>query len=201
MIWLWGKSYDSLIYPESFIDLKKQISLCFLFINNTKKFMLKIITNIPLFFWLLFVVLLIAGLKARKTSLVPLKIHMLIPAAVGSLFFGKYFVSDYDSLMVVLWLLCLGLGFFIGFSHMKRLKIGFDRQKMMVEMPGSSVPLMLSMSVFFAKFSIGMMRALLPYLEGSLLFLGLELFSSVILGIFAGRAINCLLRYRTLEAI
>jgi hypothetical protein len=163
--------------------------------------MLQIITNIPLFVYPLFAILLIAGLKARKTSLVPLNVLMLIPATFLSWslfsFFGRYVE---DPLAVALWFFCLGLGFFIGFSHIQRLKLRFDKQKKMVEIPGSWVPLVLSMSIFVAKFSIGMIRAMQPHLEGSVFFLGLELFSTVILGIFAGRAINCFLRYRSSDA-
>jgi hypothetical protein len=160
--------------------------------------MLQIITNIPFFVWPLFAILLIGGLKLRKTSLVPLKVLILIPAAffVGSLFsFFSRYVSD--PLAVVLWILCLGLGVFIGFSHMQRFKLRFDKQKKMVEMPGSWVPLALSMSAFFARISIGMMRAMLPHLESSVFILTLELFFSVILGSFVGRAVNCLLRCRS----
>jgi hypothetical protein len=163
--------------------------------------MLKIITNIPLFVWPLFAILLIGGLKARKTNMVPLKVLMLIPAAFfgWSLFsfFGRY---ANDPLAVVLWIFCLGIGFWIGFSHIQRLKLRFDKKKKMVEMPGSWIPLVLSMSIFTAKFSMGMMRSMLPHLQGSMLFLGLELFSTIILGIFSGRAMSCFLRYRSIDS-
>jgi hypothetical protein len=79
---------------------------------------------------------------------------------------------------------------------MQRLTLQLDKQKKNVEIPGSWLPLILSMSIFTSKFSIGMMSALLPHLNGSLLLLGLELFATMILGIFAGRGIGCLLRYR-----
>ena len=163
--------------------------------------MLKVIANIPLFVWPLFAILLMGGLKARKTNMVPLKVLMLLPAAFfgWSLFsfFGRY---GSDLLAIILWILCLGVGFYVGFSHIQRLKLRFDKKKMMVEMPGSWIPLILSMSIFTAKFSIGMMRPMLPHLEDSMLFLGLELFSSFILGIFAGRGTGCFLRYRSSDA-
>jgi len=162
--------------------------------------MLKIITNIPLFVWPLFAILLMGGLKARKTNMVPLKVLMLIPAAFFGWalfsFFGRY---ASDSLAVALWILCVGVGFWIGFSHIQRLKLRFDKKKKMVEMPGSWIPLVLSMSIFTAKFSVGMMRSMLPHLQSSMLFLGLELFSTIILGIFAGRAMSCFLKYRSTD--
>lgn len=160
--------------------------------------MIKIINNIPLFVWPLFVMLLIGGIKASKTNQMPLKLLMLIPAVFLSLslfsFFGRY---ASEPLAIVLWILCLGAGSFIGFSHIQRLELRFDKQKKMIELPGSWIPLLLSMSIFIAKFSVGMMRSLLPHLEGSILFLGFELFSGIILGIFAGRAVSCFLRYKS----
>lgn len=160
--------------------------------------MLQIITKIPIFVWPLFVVLLLGGLRARKTGTVPLAILLLIPSLffVWSLFsfFGKY---GNDLVSILLWILCLGVGFLLGFLHMQKLELRFDKKKRKVEMPGSWIPLMLSMSIFTSKFSIGMMGSMLPHLSGSILFLGLELFSTIILGVFAGRGIGCLFRYRT----
>lgn len=108
-------------------------------------------------------------------------------------FFSKYATNP---LAILFWLLCLGGGFFIGFLHMQKLKLQFNKQKKKVEMPGSWVPLALSMSIFTSKFAVGMLSSMTPHLNGSLFFLGLELFSTIIVGIFAGRGINCLVRYR-----
>lgn len=159
--------------------------------------MLQILTKTPVFVWPLLAILLWGGLRARKASAVPLAVLLLIPALFfgWSLFsfFGKYAT---DPLATVLWLLCLGLGFSIGFLHMQKLKLQFDKGKKKVEMPGSWIPLILSLSIFTSKFSIGVMTSLLPHLQGSILFLGLELFSTGILGIFAGRGVGCLMRYK-----
>lgn len=161
--------------------------------------MLQIISKIPVFVWPLFAILLLVGLKSRKTRTVPIAVLLLIPSIFfcWSLFsfFGKYVTHP---LAILFWLLCLGVGFFIGFLHMQGLKLQFDKQKKKIEMPGSWIPLMLSMSIFTSKFSIGMMSSMMPHLNGSLLLLGIELFSTIILGIFAGRGINCLMRYKAL---
>lgn len=159
--------------------------------------MLQIITKIPVFVWPLFAILLVGGLKARKTSTVPMAVLLLIP----SIFFGWSFFSFFgkygtNPIAILFWFLCLGTGGFIGFLHMQRLELQFDKEKMKVEMPGSWIPLILSMSIFTSKFSIGMMNSMLPHFNGSILFLGLELFSTIILGIFVGRGINCLMRYK-----
>ena len=159
--------------------------------------MLQIITKIPIFVWPLFVVMLLGGLRARKKNIIPLLVVLLIPALffIWSIFsfFGKY---GSDPVSILLWVFCLGMGFLIGFSHMQKLQLRFDKQKRKVEMPGSWIPLMLSISIFTSKFSIGMMGSMLPHLNGSILFLGIELFATSILGVVAGRGIGCLFRYR-----
>lgn len=160
--------------------------------------MLQIITKTPIFVWPLLAILLLGGLRARKTNVVPLAVFLVIPSIFFGFslfsFFGKYATNP---LAILFWVLCLGSGFFIGYRHMQSLKLRFDKKKRKVEMPGSRIPLLLSMSIFTSKFSIGMMSSMLPHLNGSILFPGLELFSTIILGIFVGRGINCLMRYRT----
>lgn len=159
--------------------------------------MLEILTKIPVYVWPLFTVLLLSGLRARKTGVMPVAILLLIPSVFFTWglfsFFGKY---GTDPLAIFLWLLSLGVGFFMGFTHMQSLKLNFDKKNKRVEIPGSWIPLMLSMSIFTSKFAIGMLSQVVAHLNGSVLFLGLELFSTIILGIFAGRGVNCLVRYR-----
>lgn len=159
--------------------------------------MLQILTEIPVFVVPLFIILVLGGLKARKTGMVPLVMLLLIPSGffLWSLFsfFGKYGTVP---LSILLWILCFGGGLLIGFSHMQKLALRFDKQKRSVEMPGSWIPMILSMSIFTSKFSIGMIGAIAPHLNGSVLVIGLELFSTIILGIFAGRGVGCLFRYR-----
>lgn len=159
---------------------------------------MKILANIPLFVWPLFVMLMVGGLKARKTCWVPLKALLLPPVAFLIWNLLSFFdIYSGDLVAICLWALFLGLGFPIGFSHIRRLRLRFDKKKQLVEMPGSWIPLALYMSIFTAKFSLGMMRAMLPHLQGSPLFLGLELVAISILGIIAGRGAGCWTRYRS----
>lgn len=160
-------------------------------------FMLQILTKIPLSVWPLFAILLLGGLRAIKTRETPLAQLLLIPSIFFVLsmmsFFEKYAT---DPLSVLYWILCLAIGVFIGFLHMKDIKLEFDKKKKKIKVPGSWVPLMLSMTIFSSKFLIGIMSSLMPHLKGSILFLGIELFSTIILGIIVGRAVNCLMKYR-----
>lgn len=158
--------------------------------------MLKIIANLPWYIGPLFLLLLVGGLRARKTSLVPLAVLLLIPA--GFLCWSLYtFFSRYatDPLAVTVWVLCLASGFICGFLHTKRLDLQIDQKKKSLTMPGSFLPLILSMGIFSAKLSAGIMRHVSS--EMGVFVLALELFSAIILGIFIGRGICCLYRYRS----
>jgi hypothetical protein len=163
--------------------------------------MLEILGHVPLFVWPLFILLLVGGLRARKTNSMPLPILFVIPALFGAWslfnFFGKY---GSNVALVCLWLLCLGTGFSAGFAHIQKMVLRFDKRKKMVELPGSWIPLILSLSIFTSKFSINMIISISPHLSESILLLSLELFATTILGIFLGRGVGCLVRYRASSA-
>lgn len=157
--------------------------------------MVKVLTNIPLYVWPLFTLLLVSGLRAMKKNTVPLAALLAFPAGflIWSLFtffgrFGEHIPS------VVIWVICLISGLSLGYLHVMNLHLEFIKERKMVVMPGSALPLALSLSIFSAKFSIGMVSGMFPHLSTSLVILGLELVAALILGVFAGRAIGCLRR-------
>ncbi len=155
--------------------------------------MLQILSEIPIFVWPLFALLLVRGLRARKTDMVPLAVLLVLPAVFFTWSVFSFLSSDPTS--IFLRIFCLSIGFFMGYLHMQKLKLRFDKQKRRIEVPGSWIPLILSMSIFTAKFAIGMIGALAPELNG--LLLGLDLFATIISGIFVGRGVVCFVRYQT----
>lgn len=166
-------------------------------LNQKKVSMLQIITKAPFYVWPLFALLLINGFKARKSSTIPLRVLLFIPVIFFGWSLSSFFERNPESpVAILLWVVSLGAGIWLGYAHLQKHNLQFDQQHKKVEMPGSWVPLFLSMSIFCTKYALGMMRAVLPHLNGSTLFLVLELFCAVILGVFAGRAINCYLRFR-----
>lgn len=157
--------------------------------------MVKVLAHIPLYVWPLLTLLLASGLRALKKNTVPLAVLLVLPAGflIWSLFtffgrFGEHIPS------VVLWVVCLISGISLGYLHVLNLHLEFIKERKMVVMPGSALPLALSLSIFSAKFSIGVVSGMFPHLSTSLLILGLELVAALILGVFAGRAMGCLKR-------
>ncbi|CRX37914.1 DUF6622 family protein [Estrella lausannensis] len=160
--------------------------------------MLTILVKTPLFVWPLLAFLIWGGVKSSKPHNLPVKTLLALPLGffVWSLstFLGRFGV---EGSFLLLWLTALGSGFSIGYAYMQKLNVEFIHEKKTVMMPGSWMPLILSLSIFSAKFAVGIVSSVIPQPEGSNLLLSLELFSALILGIFLGRAIGCLMRFRS----
>jgi hypothetical protein len=144
--------------------------------------------------------MLMGGLKARRTHTVPLALPLAIPALffIWSLtsFFSRF---GTEAKLIVLWVLFLTAGSLLGFRYIVRLPLQFADEKRMVTMPGSLLPLLLSLTIFTLKFSSGVIGGYFPHLNGSVAFLVMELIAATALGFFAGRGIGCLRRYYTLN--
>lgn len=157
--------------------------------------MIEIINNIPFYAWAFFLILLIGGLRARKPNSVHLGILFVIPAIFFFLTFYSCLIQHGNNFVQLgLALLSLILGYLVGLSQIQKLNVKFN--KMTVEMPGSWMPLILSMSIFADKVLLGILTATQSDLINSSLVFSIELLGIFILGIFIGRGIGCLLRYR-----
>lgn len=154
--------------------------------------MIKIIITV-----FLYVFLLIMCSRSRKTNRIPLKMLPLIPGIfmIWSLF--SFFDKFTDWIAIFLWIASLSVGSLIGFFHIHKQSLRFDKTKNLVEIPGSWFPLTLALCIIVSKCSVGILKLNRPHLEGSLLFWGFDLFAVIVLGIFVGRAINCFHRYRS----
>lgn len=151
------------------------------------------LASIPFYVWPLFVLLLIVGIKARKTTKVSFKRLLLLPSMLFVWSVASFFVGYGDEYKIVaLWALCLAVGIFLGFWHLQKLGLRIDKENKSVVIPGSWVPLIISMVIFTSKFLIGLLSAVFPETADSALFLSLELTAGVMLGVFWGRAAGCL---------
>lgn len=162
------------------------------------KFLITLFTKPPLYVWPLLLTLIFAGVKARKTGTIPLKIFFVIPAFFLTwstyTIFSRYGINF---LVQFLWLVSLSLGAFLGIRIAHKLQITIDKQKNLITVPGSWLPLALSMTIFWNKFAIGMLSILSPELIESFFLLVPELVASFATGIFAGRSIGFFQRYKT----
>lgn len=91
--------------------------------------MFDIIKEIPFYVGPLFILLLVGGVKARKTGRVPLITLFLVPSIFLSWFSYSFFgLYGFNLLAMLLGCICLGVGGLVGFMHIQKLPLQFDRQ-------------------------------------------------------------------------
>ncbi len=159
--------------------------------------MIELITKTPVFVWPVWVFLLFMGIRARKLSTVPLKLFVIMPTifctwAIYAILmrYGINFVP------LFLWTISKLIGVWIGYLIVSRFSMRFDKINKKVEVPGSCMILVLSMSIFALRYFLGMTTAIRPDLAQSWLLLIPELLATLLTGMFAGRSICCFKKYR-----
>jgi len=160
---------------------------------------LGILQNTPYWVWGIFVLLLVLGLsqtRARKVSrvLVFLLPAIMIPLSLSAILgmFGA------NPLPLAAWALGIVAAFVLNqFVFRAPAAVRYDRALQKFEVGGSFVPLVLMMTIFLARFVVGVTRAVNPSLTGSAAFIGVV---SAVLGLcsglFAARAMKTLAAQR-----
>ena len=155
--------------------------------------MLKMITGTPIYIWVLLGYLLYIGIKSSRHSIVPLKVLAIMPVAFTTWgiysVFGRY---GFSLLTMGGWGVAMVIGIAIGILLMRSVGLKFDQEQKLVEMPGTWMTLILSMSLFSTKYFLGMKYAMSP---GINLF-SIELVACTISGILLGRFLGILQRFR-----
>lgn len=144
-----------------------------------------ILQNTPYWVWGVFILLLVLGLSQTRTRSVSRILVFVLPLIMVPLSFsaiaGAFGIRP---LPVIAWVLgiaaALTLNSFI-FRAPAGVRYQHDSRKF--EIPGSWMPLILMMVIFFARFVIGVTRATNPALVGTGAFAGVV---SAILGLCSG---------------
>jgi len=151
--------------------------------------MLKIITHAPIYVWPLFALLVWGGLKARKTRTVSWRTLAILPAAM-MIWSVSAFSSRYGFRLIFISAAGILLGSWLGTLTVKKLNIKFNKSHQLMEISGDSWPLILSMSIFFLRYFLGVAYAILPELVKNGACMMLECVTTVISGMFLGRLIG-----------
>ena len=161
---------------------------------------LDIILGTPWWVWILFGYLLIVGIKATKPNILPLWRIAVMPLifVIWSIY-SIYYKCIYCPKFFGIWFVALIFGILIGHLISMRLKSNIDSEKL-IHMPGSLIPLLLSMMFFVLKYGLGVTYSLYPVMKGDLILLNFDLLlSGLISGIFCGR-FSCVL-YKYIKVI
>ena len=147
-------------------------------------------SNIPLWVFPLFALLLFLGLRASKTRRVPIALIYGLPL-LGVLTLRNILVLDAPSWIWVIAALAYGIGIFFGMRWQRAWIIA--RHENMVELKGEWVTLTAMMLIFLSGFVNGFLSATMPELTQSAVFLVIfTSFTCAPAGQFLGRAITTL---------
>ena len=160
--------------------------------------MMQILSHTPTWVFVLFVVLLAFGFMQTRSRnankflayLLPIGMIALSLAGVQSSF-GLKLVP------VVLWATGLVLVTIVGYKFFRDTRVSFDPNRNAFYIPGSWMPLIVIMAIFFTKYAVAVMAALKIEAASSTLFaVALSLAYGCFSGYFSSRAVNLLAQAR-----
>ncbi len=150
-----------------------------------------ILQNTPVWVWGIFVLLLVLGLMQTRTRSVSRALVFALPVVMIPLSFSTIATTfGIKALPVISWAIGVAASLALN-SFVFRAPSGVRFQSGKFEIPGSWIPLILMMTIFLARFVVGVTRAVNPALVGTDAFAAIV---SAILGfcsgLFAARAIK-----------
>lgn len=147
-----------------------------------------IVSNIPIFVWPLFALLVFVGLRASTTRVMPIAIFYGLPfiglAVVPTLI--RIGLSPHS---LVTFIAAYSLGALFGFNIQKNLVTGVDAGRVAIK--GEWLTMMTVMTIFFSNFALGTISAVKPELATNIFFLtGFLCLVGFCSGTFLGRSLR-----------
>lgn len=146
----------------------------------------------PWWVYLLFFLLVKRGVEAKKTQVSPVsKIYILPILFTGLSIYTLLTHVSHSALHIFEWAASLGIGTAIGYLMIRNKTFRFDKDKKLMEFPGSLRILVLVLLIFFTKYFFGYVIDAYPTLLNNhnfvIAFLGS---SGLISGMFVGNMIK-----------
>lgn len=162
---------------------------------------LDILWGTPVWVWVVFVYIIISGIKSMHSGTVPLwRLGVLPLVFITWSLYSVYSKCGLCSQQVIFWLIPALLGVLAGYATVYREKCSINAQTGELFVPGSVVPLVLSLVFFCIKYGLGVTYALNAAMRGDLRLLAVDLIASgLISGISLGRFIAFAKAYRALK--
>lgn len=152
----------------------------------------QILSRTPTWVFALFVALLVFGLMQTRTRTVRRTPALLLPAGMIALSLAGIQSSfGFAPVPLASWALALALASLVGHTLFRDERVRYDAIGKTYFVPGSWIPLIVIMAIFFAKYVYAVMNALNASVISTTLFvIGLSTVYGVLSGYFAARALN-----------
>lgn len=154
------------------------------------------LTSIPWFVWLLFYYTILNGVKALQTHVLSIKKIFIVPLIFLGLGITGLVKQGLPFINVAIWLGLVAIATAITWRGMVRTKVACDKQKGLIQLPGTWTTLILLLSIFVSKFTFGFLNATHPELKGFYFFNLADLaISGTVCGISCGRLTSLLAKF------
>lgn len=152
----------------------------------------QILSRTPAWVYALFAVLLAFGLMQTRTRTVRVVPALLLPAGMVALSLAGIQTSfGLAPVPVVTWAVALFVATLAGHALWRDGRVRYDAAAKTYFVPGSRMPLVVIMAIFFAKYVYAVMNALNAAVVSTTVFVvGLSAVYGVLSGYFAARAAN-----------
>lgn len=154
--------------------------------------MIQILANTPTWVFGLFVALLALGLLQVRSRTVRMIPALLLPAGMVALSLAGINSSfGLRPVPLASWAIALVLSALVAYSLFRDKRVTYDATARAFFVPGSWMPLVVIMAIFFAKYAYAVMQALHAVVISTTLFIvGLSAVYGLLSGYFAARALN-----------
>jgi hypothetical protein len=157
------------------------------------------LSHTPTWVYILFVYLLWVGFKASKTRIISLKKLFIIPAIFTYMSINTLVTAfNIQIFEVSVWSSSILIGISIGWIdvYRKYTQIKVDKQKHLIEVPGTWVTLSLILIIFTSKYYFSYELAVDPTLSNQTWFeVSMLTVSGICTGLFIGRLLSYLYKY------
>ena len=152
----------------------------------------QILSNTPIWVFVLFFVLLVFGLMQTRTRTVQKIPALLLPAGMIALSIAGISSSfGLTPVPLASWATALAIAAFVGYALFRDKRVEYDATAQRFFVPGSWVPLAVIMAIFFAKYVYAVMHAFSAAVISTPLFIvALSAVYGLLSGYFAARALN-----------
>jgi hypothetical protein len=152
----------------------------------------RILTNTPIWVWILFLALLVLGISQGRPRSMSLRRTLILPSVMAGLsVLGTVSSFGFAPMILLAWPVATGLAtWWVSRCPVPAL-IRYDAATGLFYLPASGIPLVLILGIFSIKYVVGVMLAMQPALAANAKFaITIAALYGAMSGVFVGRAIR-----------